>query len=337
MFAEIITPAGQIQNPGVGVKTKTDLVRAVRTFLIDLRLRLTLTLGGGPATAILNGGTPWAAFDRIGTDENGTNRIDVDPRLAILWTAMFSGQDTSVGRVRATNLANGAYDLEESVMLPFAGYPIAGPAESVFLERNVNNSFGAFVTKGPDSVLNRLVQSPGTAVTSAVTVSVAQRYDWERNKRTILVPVVRQIELPVAVASTEFPFKIDSERYLQGIIVQQDTSGAGEVTDIINSLAIRADGRDIYGPGLTDYEQLQSMAQSEFAGPVVPRGALPVWFRKSGRLSNNLNPNTLSNLRMVMNVQPSVTAGAGNSIVRLLLLELERVEGLTVPNVNFQI
>jgi hypothetical protein len=337
MFAEIISAAGQIVAPVANVVTKTELVRAVRNFVIDLRLRLTVTLAGGPATAILNGGTPWAAFDRVGLDENGTKRVDLDPRLAILWTAMFTGQDNDAGRVRATNLADGPYALEESIMLPFSGYPIAGPAESVFLERNVNNAFSAFVTKGPDSVANRLVQTPGTAVTSGVTVEVAQRYDWERAKRTMLVPVVRQVELQIPAASTEMVFKIDSTRYLQGIIVQQDTSGAGEVSDIINRFALRADGRDLIGPGLVDYEQLQSLAQQEFAGPVVPRGALPLWFRKGGRLGNILNPNALSNLRAVMNVQPSVTPGAGTSVVRLLLLELEHVEGLTVPPKGFAI
>jgi len=337
MFTEIITSAQQIAAPAVNALTRVDLIRAVRTFGVQLRLRLTNTLAAGPATVINNGGTPWSVFSRVGLDENGARNVDIDPRLAILWTQMFFPRDPDVGRVRQTNLANGAYVLEESIFLPFSGSPIAGPAESIFMERDVRRSLSAFVNQDTASGVGRIVQTPGTSVISAATIGVSQRYDVERAKRTVLLPVVRQVEVPVVAASGEFTFKIDSTRYLQGIIIQQDTTGAGEVADIINSIALRADGRDLFGPGLINYEEMQAWAQQDFAADVVPRGALPLWFRKGGRLSNILNPNSMSNLRLVANVQPSVTVGATNSVIRLLLLELERVEGLTIASVPYQI
>lgn len=338
MFDEIISKSASIVAPTVGQIVKTDLIRAVRTYIVELRVRLTVTLAGGPATAILNGGTPWAVFERAGLDENGTRRVDVDPRLIALWTAMFVGQDIDKGRVRQTSLADGAYNLEETIFLAFSGYPVAGPSETLFLERNVANAFSAFVKLNTLNAAGKIVATGGTAVVSAVQVDVVQRYDWNRAARTILLPVVRQDEMQVNGTSAEFLFKIQSERYLQGLIVQQDTTGAGEVDDIITSLALRADGRDIYGPDLVPYRDLQLLAQSEFASDeVVTRGNLPIWFRKGGRLSNILNPNTLSNLRLVMNVTPSVVAGAGTSNIRVALLELERVPGLTADTVPFEV
>jgi hypothetical protein len=337
VFTEVNTPNSSIVNPALNAFQGVELIRAVRTYLVQLRLSLTNTLAGGPATVITNGGTPWAVFNRVGLDENGARHVDLDPRLAILWTQMFAPRDIDKNRVRQTNLANGAYNLEESLYLPFAGFPVAGPSESIFMERDVRRVLKAFANQDTASGANRIVQTPGTAVISNVSVSVSQRYDVDRQDRTILLPVVRQVEQAVAGASGEYVFKIDSTRYIQGMIIQQDAGPAGEVSDIVNSLALRADGRDIIGPGLKSYEELQSDAQMEFPGDVVPRGALPLWFRKGGRLSNILNPNTMSNLRFVMNVQPSVSAGAANSTIRILLLELERVEGLTRDKVPFQI
>ncbi len=339
MYTEQITNAGQIVSPAAGgVTVKTDLVRAVRTLAVQFRVRATVTLAGGPATLITNGGSILAAFNKFGLDENGARFVEADPRLLQVYQQMMAPRDTDLGRVRATNLANGAYALEESVFLPFANVQVAVPTESCFLERDPRRAFSAFLERGPDSLaLGKIVQTPGTAVISAITVDVVQRYDLERVKRTVLVPVIRQVEIPVAATATEFTFKLESTRYLQGLVIQQDTSGAGEVTDIINSLALRSDGREFVGPGLVPFEDLQAQAQMEFNGDCVSRGYLPIWFRKGGRLSNILNPNALSNLRLVMSVQPSVTVNAGTSTIRVLMLELERVPGLTAEQVPYQI
>lgn len=337
MFTEGLSAAGTIVAPTPNVITKTDLQRAVRTYELEYRVRGTVTLAGGPATAILNGGSILAAFLRLGTDENGTRWIDVDPLLAYIYHQMMTQQDTAKNRVRLTNPANGAYDLEESVFLPFAGVGTAVPSETLYLERDARKNFSAFVTQGPVSVAGTLVQTPGTAVLSNVSVSVTQRYDTDRSDGTILLPSMRQEEKQITGVSTEFPFKLESEKYLQGLIVQQWTTGAGEVADIINSLALRADGWDGIGPSLVGYEELQARAQLEFSGSVVERGNLPIWFRKGGRLSNVLNPNALANLRLLLNCQPSATVGAGTSIVRVCYLELERVPGLTAATVPYQI
>lgn len=331
-FHEINSPNSSIIAPGLntGAGTGVQLIKAVRTFALQLRLRLTATLAGGPATAINNGGSPWAVFNRVGIDENGAQNIAFDPLAAVTLTQMFAPRDTDKGRTRLTLLADGAYNLEESIFIPFSGVQTAGPAESIFMERDVRRDLKAFVNQDVASGVGRLVRTPGTCAISNVSVSVSQRYDVDRQDRTILLPVIRDVELSVNGASTEFPFKIDSVRYLQGMIIRQITDGAGEVDDIISALALRADNRDIIGPGLKSYEEAQADAQMIFPGDVVPRGTLPVWFRQGGRLSNVLNPNTMSNLKFVFNVAPSVTAGATNSRIRITLLELERVEGLTV-------
>lgn len=339
MFTEIKTAAGQILAPAPGQIVKTELIRAVRTIWVLLKLDCTVTLAGGPATAILNGGSPWALFDYAGTDENGTRYIEADPRALGVYSAMCAPRDLSFNRTRLTNTANGAYNLSESIWLPFTSNVIAaGPMDTVFLERNAQRVLSAFVRLISTNAAGLLVQTPGTAVVSNIAVSVVQRYDFERAKRSLLQPVIRQQDFAIASAASEFVMKIESTRYLQGMIVSQITSGAGEVSNIINTLALRADGRDFYGPSLVPYNQLQADCEQEFAGDVgLSRGYLPIWFRKSGRISNVLNPNNVASLRFVANVQPSVTAGAGSSTVRVTLLELEKVPGLTADYVGFQV
>jgi hypothetical protein len=329
MYPEQITQAPQITAPVANQITRTGLIKKVRTLMLEFRLRATVTLAGGPATAILNGGSVWSAFESIGIDENGARFVDADPRILQVAHQMVAPRDTDHGRVRLTNPANGAYVLEESVFLAFSNLQQAGPVETAYMERNPQQSFEAFVRRRGDSLANILVQTPGTAVISGITVDVVQRYDLERNKKVNFIPQYRTVEQVIAGASTRLPFKIDTGAYLQGVIFQQDTSGAGEVLDIISGLALRSDSRDFIGPDQAGYENLQALVQMEFAGDCVSRGYYPHYFRKGGRLSNIVNVNSLANFRAELNALPSVTAGAGTSTVRALLLELVPVPGLT--------
>ena len=333
MFVEQKSQSAQIVAPPFNsAVTKTDLIRKVRTLLIQLRARGTVTLAGGPATAILNRGSLLAAFDRFGTDENGFQPITADPMLLQIMAQMMAPRDFDKGRVRLTNPANGAYDLEESVFLPFGSILAAVPTETCYMERNPQQQFSAFVQLGPASVVGRLVQTPGTALLSNVTVDVVQRYDLQRERKAIFLPQIRHLaEVQVNGASPNFVVKLESVNYLQGLVIQQTTTGAGEVDDIITSLALRADGRDFIGPQQIAYEELQAEAQMEFSGDCVPAGYLPIWFRSSGRLSNIVNANSLANFRVEANVAPSAAVGAGTSIIRVLALELVSVPGLTNP------
>jgi len=333
MFVEQKSLAAQIVAPPPnGVVVKSDLVRKVRTLRQQYRVRATVTLAAGPATAILNRGSVLCGFDRFGYDENGARFIDADPRILQIAHQMVAPRDTDTGRVRLTAVANGAYALEESVFLPFSNVQVAGQTESPYMERNPQNQFSAFIQRGPDSLVGRIVQTPGTAVISAITVDLVQRYDLQRDRKGFFVPQIRHLaEVIVPGAGANFIVKLESTNYLQGLIIQQDTATAGEVPDIINSLALRADGRDFIGPQQVPYEDLQAEAQMEFAGDCVPAGYLPIWFRQGGRLSNVVNANALANFRLEMNVQPSVVVGAGVSTIRVLALELISVPGLTNP------
>ncbi len=333
MFVEQKSASAAIVSPPPNnVTTKSDLIRKVRTLLVQFRVRATVTLAGGPATAILNRGSILSAFNRFGTDENGFRPIDADPTMLEIAHEMLAPRVTDLGRVRLTNPANGAYALEESVFLPFANVQVAGPTETAYMERNPQQQFSAFVERGADSLVNTIVQTPGTALISAVSVNVTQRYDLERTKKAYFVPIIRHLaDVIVPGASSNFIIKLESTNYCQGLIVKQYTSGAGEVADIISSMALRADGRDFIGPQQVPYEELQAEAQMEFAGDCVPAGYLPIWFRKGGRLSNIVNANSLSNWRVEATVAPSAAVGAGTSSIRIMSLELVAVPGLTNP------
>jgi hypothetical protein len=148
-------------------------------------------------------------------------------------------------------------------------------------------------------------------------------------------PFTRQVTQDVTGANAQLKIDLRGTRYLRGLMLQQDTSGVGEVADIINSVILRGDKKSILGDGGIPFRDLQQAQAYEYGG-AIPAGYLWMDFARYGRLSTLWNPNQDTNLRLELNVQPSVTVGAVSSQVRVAMVEYEQTAATQLPP-NIQI
>jgi hypothetical protein len=129
---------------------------------------------------------------------------------------------------------------------------------------------------------------------------------------------------------------IRTTNLIRQIIVSQEVGGV-EVSDIVNSFALRGDFRDIIGPTPMDVNDFALDSEYEFGGAVISsnRAHFGLNFQRYGRLSNTLNPAQDVNLRFEYNAQPSATAG--QSIIRTTLFELVRDPAVTAAQIPFPV
>jgi hypothetical protein len=137
--------------------------------------------------------------------------------------------------------------------------------------------------------------------------------------------MVRQLGLVnIAAAQSALVVDIKTTNLCRMIVLSQETATDGEVSDIINSFAFRGDNLTIIGPNVARFDDLLLDNEFELGGAVVGNSAhLPLMFQRYGRISDAMNPSQDVNIRLELNVQPSV-AGAGASQVRITLVELVR-------------
>lgn len=328
-------PLGTITNPNGGERTPLRMVNGARTSYITLVARATLTLAGSVATAIRNRGSVWALFDQIVIDENGTDRFVVDGRVLRFLSEMAA--PSALTATRATSLANGVYVLEEAVRLYFA-HPLAlDPTETAFSERDSRQVLNVSVqyTTTPNT---KLVDLGGTVSAVSVLAYQAMEEPNAAASKPLFIPAMRQIIVPILGAVTQQPEYIRSTNAIRGIVLTQETTTVGEVSDIINSFTLRGDYRHIIGPQPMSLRDLQLDSEFEFGGAVVSsnKAHVGINFQRYGKLSDVLNPAQDANLRVELNAQPS--ASAGNSQVRMTLLELIRngdAAGLVADAVPF--
>lgn len=313
-------------------RTFYDLSLGMRTLYLTFRISSTLTIAGGPITAIRNAGSILSQFSEVGLNENGEDVVRFDPRLCGIISQANAAR--VVSSTRLTLLVDGVYSLEETVRIPLANPRAVNPAETAFVARDPRSALQAFITWVP-SVAAICNAGAATVTIATPTVTVEQHYDDETGEfPPILRPYYQELILPVQNTANNVPFYIRTTRYLKAIAIQQDTN-VGEVADIVSGLIFRGDRRVYIGPNAVDFESLQREQEFELAGDNFRSGYLFVDLQRSGRLSNIINPNTDTNLRLELNVAQSAAAGATSSNVRLALLGLEVVPGVTAGAVAF--
>lgn len=326
-----------------GFRQTSQILSGFRVHSFRLTIRGTVILAGGPATALRNAGSLWGAITSVGLVENGVDRWNVPGNFLRYISEFVAAQPQPYQRI--TSLADGAYNLEESVQIPFA-WPIAvAPVETCFVERNPRQASYVFAVLNPAGT--QLVTTGGTATLSNVTITVEQVYDDLLSIQPAFVPTARMVQQQITGASTNLDFFLRTTERLRMVVVGQQTA-VGDVEDIISQLALRGDFRDLIGPGQVNWDDLVkgiNMAQqggglrnfgySTSAAQPQQDVYLGLNFQENGRLGNTLDPNTDVNLRLNLTAQPSVVAGATVSYVNACLLELERVPGRTLPVLPF--
>lgn len=313
----------------------------------------TVTVAGGAVTQDMNGGNLASLFQFVGVDENGYDAAVIDARQARFLSAL-----TSAGLPADITLpslaANGAYALRTTIRLPFAWILGMHPYETAHVERDPSQNTFTFVQPWAGAISGGVIDGngfigvgPGTLVVTGLTVRCYQHFDdLAAENMPIFVPRYRSQEFTIAGANANEPIYIRSAVPLRGLLVQQDTTGSGEVSDIINGLAHRDSLREYVGPQKANFGDLTRMLPLEYGGNVMP-GGTPIaaavygngsgigadWFQNYqalGKLSNIWNPATGGqDLRWELDVQPSVTGTPGTSVVRTNVMELLKIANRT--------
>lgn len=343
-------PAFQAYN--LGSRNYSRIFSGLRTAYFIFTITATVTLAGGPGTLLLNDGSLLGLISYLGLEENGSeDPCYLDAVTLGKITAACGAQFTN-GNVRLRSLANGAYNLRETVVIPFANPRSPNPWETAFVERNPNQPSQMFVVpKSTTTAVGNLVSTAGTAAVTNFTVTCYQIADnrvGQPNCVPYFRPKFRQTTQAIASAGTY-------DIYIPGSLpIRMLTAGAstsiGTVQDVISSYRLLTDAGSIDGPNQIGFNDMIALQGWAFAGSlsgvaadaasVTPTsgGVLVRDFQESGRLSQMLSPRAQGdNLRFQPIATPSVTAGATATQIIVSVTEMERIRGVTADTIPFNV
>lgn len=307
--------------PVAGNRVSSRLVNGVQSAGVILTFRGTLTKTNGDGTTIRNKGSLLAAFDRVGLFD-GEDQWNIDPRILRYYCELLAPSQLSATRLES--VADGVYELEEQVFLPFASLYSLRPRDTAFMEHNPSQVLEVWAQLKFAGAAASLVD--GTAALSNLSIVVEQDYDALERALPLFQTRVRQEQIPIVGASTDLPIYIRTNNYLRALIIQEDAVTVGEVNDIMSAFSFLSDTRPIIGDAKQDKISYQRWLESRFGGSVFSPGGIgytPIFFQEGGRLANVLSPGD-PNLRLVATTALTAAAGAGASFLNVAYIELVR-------------
>lgn len=316
-----LASAVQAISPLARSNYKLENNKRTRTVKVRLTGLLTVTVAG---TLVRNQGSLLGAIASMGIQQGSDDQVNIDARALRHYAELVVDGPIPATRLTAAQAAApGAYPLVEEVYIPLA-YPFsASPSETYFKEDNVNNTLQAFIQQGPAGTAQI---TDATATLTLVSAVVTQIFDDQIGLLPLFVPMIDTVDVNVSGASGNLRLDLQGSDYLAALIVQQDTD-LGEVADIINSLTILGDSVPIIGPQQVPWTALVDgmVMESGGAGSAIQSG-IRSWFGwsfvKSGRLSSMIPPNSIPNLRVLFNCQPSATGTS--SLIRVSRIWYQR-------------
>lgn len=344
-------PAFQAYN--LGSRNYSRIFSGLRTAYFVFVITATVTLAGGPGTQLLNDGSLLGLVSYLGLEENGSEDPCYLDAVTLGKISQACGAQFSPN-VRLTSMANGAYALRETVVIPFANPLSPNPWETAFVERNPSQPSQMFIVPASTTdAANRLLVTAGTAVVSNFAVSCYQIADNRVGAPGCVPyfrPKFRQITQQIASAGTY-------DIYIPGSLpIRMLTAGAtcsrGTVQDVISTYRIMTDLGAIDGPNQINFNDMVALQGWEFAGSLggndadgtpsglvtTSGGVLVRNFQESGRLSNCLSPRIQGdNLKFQPIATPTALAGATNTQIIVSITEMERIAGITAPDLPFAI
>lgn len=323
----------------VGSQAPSTLLNSRKSLSIGMLFSGTLTIAGGAAAAIMNGGSILAAFDEIGFTDNGVKRLQFDPRMAGALTGAL--QPSARTRSLLTSTANGVTTLREMVIL-FFGHPYQlDPGETGYTEQDAKATLQAYVIPNLStgaSAPHIATPGVGTVVLSGVTIEVTQYFALDISKKALLRPFVEMRDFAIAAAGAGQELTLKTERFTRGHVFMGDSiqSTVRNIdATILTALALRSDPRFLVGENpitINSLNWFNDQAQGEgFAGTAFTY----LNYQEFGRLSRVIDPRIDKNLRALATATPSTVGGATNSRIRCAMMQLEAVPGVTEDNVPF--
>jgi len=309
-----------------GIRAKTDAENNKRTERYDLRFRGQVDISVAGA-GIVNRGSILGAVPELGYTDGGTDKINLDARLARFIAECLAPSPLPAARLAAAGV-QAATIVTETVPLWMCAARTINLNETKYVEVNKQLQQQVFII--PRKVITTIAQGAALAGTiTNLTCSVEQRYDDMVGIPPWLSINVRQIVQNVNAANPSLKIDLRGNKFARFLAIQSDTD-QGEVSDVINSLVLRGDSYSLIGDGPVPFVDLQESAADEFGG-ALPTPYLGIDFTRYGRLSTMWNPYQDTNLRLEVNCQPSVTVFSGavatGSKIRVAMVEFERTAG----------
>lgn len=327
-----------------GQPSVSRIIGSKRTGFFYMVVECTATVAVATTGTQLNEGSVASLFQFFGLNEAGTD----------VWLSSGMGQvkisDAVAARTRfnarfASASVVGAYTLREVLIFPFAWPLSGGEWETSFVELNpstVTNLTATPLATFTNGVNKLALAAGGSTITiSNLMIRCYQEYDDQPTGATAPVyrPQVRMLTQPVTQAVVDNPFQIDTPVTLRGMLLMQECANLGIVDDIVTGRRLLCDGPNgmLEGPQDINQTDVTDMQAYSFGGDMVPgvtsfpRRAAYFWnFQSGGRLTQMLTPNQVGpNFRLEYTGQPSVVAGAGASNLRMILMEMVRIPGIT--------
>ena len=316
-------------------RSLSQIVAGVRTFYFDVVIEATVTLAGGPATAIINGGSLVSLFDRIGINENGRDVADWPATMMHALTQRIRA--STIGDVNLTLLADGVYNLRSIVRIPMK-WPWGVAAETAYIEADPTQNTFLFLTPRSNlaTAANFLVTTGGTAVITNLSVTPYQSYDDAAIlSPPFFVPQFRTLNQAVASAGADVPFFLRTVQLLRGIMLET-TNTVGGVANrlapgIVTALRMKDDLRTYIGDPLVNPLHLQLMETLSYGGDVIFAQADNfIDFQEWGMLSKVYNPARAGN-NLRFEITQAIPGGSSANMAFAGLIELVRIDGRTKP------
>lgn len=317
-----------------GTRQRSPVENNKRTERFNLRVtgQVDITVAG---TGLRNRGSILAAITDLGFEDGGADKVVADARMQRAYAEFMSRSVLPAARLGGAGV-QAATLLNEIVPVFLSSPGSVDPNETKYVEVNKQSALNVFIT--PQRLIGRLVAGAPTGTVTNLAVTLEQVYD-DLTEAPYTTIYQRQIVQNVNAANAALRVDLRGSRYIRGLIIQQDTD-IGEVGDIINSLVLRGDANSMIGDAAVPLRDLIDAGQIEYGGAtafVQTNGAYTfVDFQRYGRISSWWNPYQDTNMRLELNVQPSVTGGAAASFVRVGVIEYERT-AVTAPTIPFTI
>lgn len=313
---------------GVPATTQGENNRRTEKYLLRVTADVNVTVAG----TLRNQGSILALLTEAAFIDGGVPKYVGDPRLLHFIAEAMAPSALPRTVVDVTSVSNQT-NREDTLPLFLAAPRTLDPNETKYVEANKQLQQQISVTP-----LRTAARLGGGAFAAAITnlrVRCEQVCDDILGVPPLLNVYGRQVTQDVTAANTQLKIDLRGSRYIRGIAIQQDTD-AGEVSDIINALTLRGDARAIIGDRPIAYRDLQVHSAEEMGGQINNSGYLFIDFLRYGRLASLFSPYQDANLRLELDVQPSVFAGGTNSKVRVFVWEYERTP-TTASQIPFQL
>lgn len=326
-------------NDRVGVR----LVNGVLGEYVTIIARARVVVSVAAATGLRNRGDAFALAQEVVVDDNGTDRhIYTGPVLRFISEMNAPSALTAQRIVPAADgtVPVGTYMLESAARVFFAWPSSLNPLETAFRESNSAQALSLLIRPVADPVAALVTKGGATVVVDQISFDVIHGFQLPTaGSAPLFLPTVKQQTVNINGAVTQQAEYLRSPHLVRALVVSQEVSGYGEVSDILDTatggLVLRGDFSTPVGPGAERFRNLSLEQEFEFGGAVMSsnRAHLGFNFQKYGKIGDCLNLGADTNMRFEFAAAPS--AQAGQSIIRLTLCQLERVAGLTASDIPF--